>query len=63
MSDPNDKETLTIRHYDDHAEAFWAGTKDHDVSQNIEAFLTALPKGVLIVTLLDRYLYTLTCCC
>jgi len=45
MSDPNDKETLTIRHYDDHAEAFWAGTKDHDVSQNIEAFLSALPKG------------------
>jgi 2-polyprenyl-3-methyl-5-hydroxy-6-metoxy-1,4-benzoquinol methylase len=39
------KETSTIQHYEDNAEAFWAGTKDHDVSQNISAFLSALPKN------------------
>ncbi len=33
----------TIRHYDDSAEAFWQGTKDHDVTQNYEALLGALP--------------------
>jgi SAM-dependent methyltransferase len=30
---------LTVEHYDRHAEAFWEGTRDHDVSQNIEALL------------------------
>ncbi|MFO7188303.1 MAG: class I SAM-dependent methyltransferase [Pseudomonadota bacterium] len=34
--------TTTLRHYDAHAEAFWAGTRDHDVSQNIEALLGAI---------------------
>jgi len=40
-----DKETLrrisqsTLANYDDNAEAFWAGTHDHDVSQNIAALL------------------------
>jgi SAM-dependent methyltransferase len=29
----------TVRHYDATAHAFWQGTKDHDVSQNIEALL------------------------
>ena len=38
-------ENLTIGHYEDNAESFRIGTKDHDVSQNIEAFLGALPKG------------------
>lgn len=32
----------TIRHYDAHAEAFWEGTRDHDVSRNHAAFLGAL---------------------
>ncbi|MEL0081778.1 MAG: class I SAM-dependent methyltransferase [Gammaproteobacteria bacterium] len=36
-------ERITVGHYDTHAEAFWQGTRDHDVSQNIEAFLGALP--------------------
>lgn len=31
----------TIAHYDGHAQSFWEGTKDHDVSQNIAAFLDA----------------------
>jgi SAM-dependent methyltransferase len=28
-----------LEHYTQHAEDFWQGTKDHDVSQNIEALL------------------------
>lgn len=40
-----DKETLrkitrtTLANYDENADAFWAGTHDHDVSQNIAALL------------------------
>ena len=34
----------TLRHYEDGAEGFWAGTRDHDVTQNYAAFLGALPK-------------------
>ena len=30
---------LTIRHYNQRAEAYWQGTRDHDVSQNIAALL------------------------
>ena len=30
---------LTLEHYNQHAEEFWQGTRDHDVSQNIEALL------------------------
>jgi SAM-dependent methyltransferase len=44
---PKDLETITARtldHYETHAEAFWEGTKDHDVTQNYAAFLDALPK-------------------
>jgi SAM-dependent methyltransferase len=29
----------TLRHYDERAEDFWEGTRDHDVQQNIEALL------------------------
>jgi SAM-dependent methyltransferase len=32
----------TLQHYDDRAEAFWRGTRDHDVSQNIAALLDAI---------------------
>lgn len=31
--------TQTLAHYDGNAQAFWQGTKDHDVSQNIAALL------------------------
>src|SRR5438105_4765101 len=31
---------VTLKHYDDSAEAFWAGTRDHDVTQNIAALLS-----------------------
>ncbi|MGZ8191396.1 MAG: class I SAM-dependent methyltransferase [Methylococcaceae bacterium] len=37
----NDIMQQTIAHYDSHAQSFWEGTKDHDVSQNIAAFLGA----------------------
>lgn len=35
----------TLGHYNEHAEAFRAGTREHDVSQNIQALLRALPVG------------------
>lgn len=31
--------TQTLGHYEQRAQAFWDGTRDHDVSQNIEALL------------------------
>ena len=37
-------ETLTLGHYNQNAEAYWNGTKDHDVAQNYAAFLSPLPK-------------------
>ena len=37
-------EKFTIAHYEDNAESFRMGTKDHDVSQNVAALLGALPK-------------------
>ncbi len=39
---PQDLEKIvagTLEHYDQRAEDFWEGTRDHDVSQNIEALL------------------------
>ena len=30
---------LTLRHYNERAEDFWRGTRDHDVSQNIDTLL------------------------
>jgi hypothetical protein len=30
---------LTLDHYNQRAEEFWTGTRDHDVSQNIAAML------------------------
>lgn len=32
----------TLSHYESRAEAFWAGTRDHDVSQNLDALLDAI---------------------
>jgi SAM-dependent methyltransferase len=32
----------TLDHYDRNAESFWQGTRDHDVSQNVEALLDAI---------------------
>ena len=44
MKELNEIETVTLSHYNQHAEAFWNGTKDHDVIQNYEAFLAPFPK-------------------
>jgi SAM-dependent methyltransferase len=30
---------VTLAHYDERAEQFWVGTRDHDVSQNLDALL------------------------
>ena len=43
---PEDLSTLTrstLSHYQRHAEDFREGTKDHDVSQNVDALLRSLP--------------------
>ena len=32
----------TLAHYEDRAEQFWVGTRDHDVSQNLQALLGAI---------------------
>ncbi|PNG27180.1 class I SAM-dependent methyltransferase [Methylocella silvestris] len=37
-----DAARLTVKHYDDSAESFWEGTRDHDVRQNIAALLDHL---------------------
>ena len=42
----------TLEHYDEHAQAFWEGTRDHDVSQNIAALLQHIA-GEPPFTLLD----------
>lgn len=42
---PEDLRDLTARtlaYYDEHAQAFWEGTRDHDVRQNIDALLAAI---------------------
>ncbi len=43
---------LTLEHYNQHAEEFWQGTRDHDVSQNIEALLQYV-EGEPPFTILD----------
>ena len=42
----------TLHDYDQHAESFWAGTRDHDVTQNYAALLDALG-GLAPLRLLD----------
>ena len=37
-----DVSRLTLEHYDQRAEDFWRGTRDHDVRQNIEALLSRI---------------------
>lgn len=42
----------TLRHYDERAEDFWEGTRDHDVQQNIEALLRHI-RGAPPLQILD----------
>jgi SAM-dependent methyltransferase len=37
-----DTSSFTLRYYDENAESFWQGTKDHDVSQNRDVFVANL---------------------
>ena len=39
---PIDISERTLAYYDANAEGFWTGTRDHDVSQNIAALLSAI---------------------
>jgi len=48
----NDISQLTLAHYDQRAEDFWAGTRSHDVRQNIDALLGAI-EGKPPFTILD----------
>lgn len=41
--DPAEASRRTLGHYDANAQAFWEGTRGHDVSQNIDALLRHLP--------------------
>ncbi len=48
MLDRHDLRTIsqtTLAHYDDTVDAFWEGTRDHDVSQNVHALLSHLGTG------------------
>jgi SAM-dependent methyltransferase len=52
---PHDLEkiaSVTLEYYDQHAEDFWEGTKDHDVGQNIAALLKHI-EGEPPFTILD----------
>jgi SAM-dependent methyltransferase len=42
----------TLAHYDERADAFWEGTRDHDVSRNIDALLSRI-EGAPPFTVLD----------
>jgi SAM-dependent methyltransferase len=42
----------TLEHYNERADEFWAGTRDHDVTQNIEALLRHI-RGVPPLRILD----------
>jgi SAM-dependent methyltransferase len=44
--------SVTLSHYNRHAERFWEGTRDHDVSQNRDALLREL-RGVPPFRILD----------
>jgi len=52
---PQDLEAIagrTLEHYDRHAGDFWQGTRNYDVSQNIEALLRHI-EGEALFTILD----------
>jgi SAM-dependent methyltransferase len=43
---------VTLEHYNRRAQAFWEGTRDHDVRQNVDALLTRI-EGTPPFTILD----------
>ena len=38
----------TLSHYDEHAQSYWEGTRDHDVSQNVDGERLAVPGDVTV---------------
>jgi SAM-dependent methyltransferase len=50
--EPSDVSARTLAHYDQHAESFREGTRDHDVSQNVAALLRHI-EGAPPFTILD----------
>jgi hypothetical protein len=38
-------EAYTLGHYNQNAEAFWQGTKDHDVTAKLCGIFSAVPQG------------------
>ena len=52
MHEVNELTARTLAHYEQHAEEFRAGTRDHDVSQNIAALLRHM-EGEPPFTILD----------
>ena len=49
---PQQLASRTLGHYESRAQAFWEGTRDHDVSQNIEALLRHI-EGTAPFAILD----------
>ncbi len=49
---PSKISSLTLEHYDANAREFWEGTRDHDVSQNVETLLRHL-RGAKPLAILD----------
>ena len=45
----------TLGHYNNRAEDFWRGTKDHDVTQNIEALLRHIAGDPAVTMPLHRH--------
>ena len=46
---------VTIAHYDRLAEAYWDGTRDHDVNQNYAALLDAIEGDPGLVARIGRW--------
>jgi SAM-dependent methyltransferase len=51
-NDPRKTSLITLSHYNEHADSFWEGTRDHDVSQNRDALLQHI-RGVAPFRILD----------
>lgn len=42
-AEPAETSRITLDYYEENAREFWEGTRDHDVSQNLDALLDAIP--------------------
>jgi len=46
MKPSSETSARTLGHYNTRPDQFWEGTRDHDVSQNIDALISALPPSL-----------------